>query len=107
LARGPLLCAERAAEMNRKVGGRIFHAFERELAIPAVQTTVDIGDGFAIADNAAGLVLLAGVGFAHVVLQQRSRWLHTLHRQSSGSSKARGSNSPARVASMMLTARSL
>src|SRR5262249_43453993 len=43
----------------------------------------------------------------HVAPQHRWRWLHTRHRQSSGSSKARGSNSPARVASIMLTARSL
>src|SRR5215813_3456073 len=36
----------------------------------------------------------------------RSLWGHMRQRQSSGSSKPRGSNSPARVASMMLAARS-
>src|SRR4051812_39019390 len=43
---------------------------------------------------------------AHAHLQHRSRCEHMRQRQSSGSSKARGSSSPDRVASMMLSARS-
>src|SRR6516165_9669092 len=54
--------------MNRKIRRRVFHTFEREFAIPAVQTTVDVGDGLTIADNAAGLVLLAGVGLHDAAL---------------------------------------
>src|SRR5262245_66530905 len=68
--------------MNRKIRRRVFHTFEREFAIPAVQTTVDVGDGLTIADNAAGLMLFAGVGLhdsSLALLIVRNNWSKELY----------------------------
>src|SRR5215475_10279139 len=52
--------------------------------------------------NLLGLIIVS-----HLVPQHRSRWAHCLHGHFSGSSNPRGSSSPARVAAMILAARSL
>src|SRR5262249_55383101 len=101
LTRDPVLLAEGTAKMQRKIRRRVFQAFEVKLAIPTKAVVVVLP----VTENVVGLMLLVSVGL-HGHLQHRSLCGHIRQRQSSGSSKARGSSSPARVASMMLTARS-